>query len=614
MNHQTDLKAVSKYIEDVMETLDRSYDFPNYFYQAFLSGENQIVQKEISEVKVFDETWIDVIEKNLVSIDKIMKYPKSGLRYEQNVEAIEKAKKVNASSIRHLAANTHLIKEIRQQDVILKKILTTQAEIEDAIYENRFVKTLIDRLFDFVNQRYQSVKKHVAQAAFKHFELNSDFELNESKINMKIEFNITEPTRTSNHENNVVLLHRIHSLLKLINGFKSSTFMDQLKNVKPVKAPILKTQILQKNVDYKNCYHLWIFLDQNTSMSFDLDVEEKNLTLDKKYLRQIYQQILSTFITIHGNQMDLSEHYQYLDTDQYTKKAPKISKKRFIQALDESSVFSYQEPEINEFYHEKNKKAFQKRLSSHEQDTSNKHLALKKAISETIHITNTLFEDMFELDVSDDYMLMQGKNHPIDDEINVLEEKIKVLKMIREAKESDYQRTIRQEKQLLKSLNGQYQEKVKQEKKRIKDTAKIKAIEEIVKLEKKQLKQNQQALNAHLAVVSELKDKIKNEQKSYQIKYKNKLKDIKVLEKEKIEAEKRRAETKYLMRLEKIESMRQQEVEQLSKTYETQKEVLETSFQHRIKEALHASNEKVNFVKKTEETKVVTNSNHFNAT
>ena len=48
---------------------------------------------------------------------------------------------------------------MRGSDVIPKRILTTQAEIEYAIYENRFIKSLIDRLFDFVNRRYDLVKK-----------------------------------------------------------------------------------------------------------------------------------------------------------------------------------------------------------------------------------------------------------------------------------------------------------------------------------------------------------------------------------------------------------------------------------------------------------------------
>lgn len=614
MKNNQDIKKVYTFIEEQMDTLERSYDFPNYFYQAFLSGENTLLQKEIAEVKVFDTSWIDVIERNLVSIDKIMKYPKSGLRYEQNVEAIEKAKKVNATSIRHLAANTHLIKEIRQNNVIPKKILTTQAEIEDAIYENRFVKTLIDRLFEFVNERYQTVKSHVAQAQFKQFELDSNFEIEQSKIRMKLELQVTEPSKTGNHEENVKIMQRIHSLLKMINGFKTSTFMEQLKNIKPVKAPILKTQILQKNVDYKNCYQLWVYLDQNTSLSFDLNVEEKNLSLDKKYLRHMYQQVLSTFVMIHGNQLDLEDQYQYLDKDQYTKKAPKVSKKRMILPDDALEAFSYQPSEINEFYHEKNKKAFKDKVKAFEAYAPNHHLALKKAVQETIHITNALFQDVFELNDEADSIFMQGIKTPIEDQIKTLEDKIKVLKMIRKAKESDYQETMRQEKSLIRDLNTHYQTKLKEEKKRIKDAAKAKAVEETIKLEKKHLKENQKALQAHMSIVSELKHQIKEEEKKYQRKYKEKMKEMKLQEKLLIEKEIDKSKDKYAEKIEKQSEKRAHEVAYFQHKKKQQKNVLEQSFNQRIKHLLETSEKHVTLPKDDSSHTDFFNPNKFDAT
>ena len=91
------------------------------------------------------------------------------------------------------------------------------------------------------------------------------------------------------------LLTRIQSLLKRVNGIRVSPFMEGLKQVKPVVPPIMKTSILLKNIDYNNCYSLWLYLDRYNLLHFDVDVKEKNLTLDRYYLRNVYQTALTAF-------------------------------------------------------------------------------------------------------------------------------------------------------------------------------------------------------------------------------------------------------------------------------------------------------------------------------
>ena len=219
MKKVSDLRKFHEQLNQVYYELEREEEFPNHFYQALLSGENEIYQKSIQESKVFHEDWIETIESYFSSLDKITRDPKSGLKYLQEVVQIEKAKKVNSDSIRHLAANTQLIKEVRNGDVIPKQILTTQAEIEFAIYENRFIKTLVDRLFDFVNRRYDLVRSNVETYNSKFFNLKSNFDMRESNISLEIDLKIKDTIdddklAKANHE----LLSKIQSLLKRVNG------------------------------------------------------------------------------------------------------------------------------------------------------------------------------------------------------------------------------------------------------------------------------------------------------------------------------------------------------------------------------------------------------------
>ena len=128
MRKVSDIVKLHKNLNKVWLDLEKQNEFPELFYNALLSGESEVYQKNISETKSFHEDWIETIESFFPSLNRITKDPKSGLKYLQQVEAIEKAKKVNSDSIRHLAAHTHMIKEVKDGNVIPSKILTTQAE------------------------------------------------------------------------------------------------------------------------------------------------------------------------------------------------------------------------------------------------------------------------------------------------------------------------------------------------------------------------------------------------------------------------------------------------------------------------------------------------------
>ena len=256
--------------------------------------------------------------------------PKSGLRYEQEVTAIEKAKRVNSDSVRHLAANTHLIKEYKNGNVIPKGILVTNAEIDYGIYENRFIKTLVDRLFDFIDRRHNIIKKNVESFERRHFNMKSNYEIQDSRVEFEVNLVVTEDVEDESiNQKNQELLKRVEYLLKQINNLKTTQFMEQLKNTKPIMPPIMQTSILQKNVDYKSCYNLWLYLDRYHTLDFDNEVKEKNLSIDNFYMKNIYQLALQAFTTVYGNQKALEEHYQYLDVREYRKKSPKNHKKAF---------------------------------------------------------------------------------------------------------------------------------------------------------------------------------------------------------------------------------------------------------------------------------------------
>ena len=570
MKKTSDLVKFHQLLNDAFYELEKEEAFPNEFYTSFLSGENTLYQKTVSETKTFHEEWIGTIESYFPSLDKITKDPKSGLKYLQEVVAIEKAKKTNSDSIRHLAANTHLIKEIRDGQVVPKKILTTQAEIQYAIYENRFVKTLVIRLFDFVNNRHQLVKNNVESFQTKQFKLTSHFDVRETKVDLDIDLKFIEDLEDDevshyNHE----LLYRIQSLLKKVNGIMVSPFMEELKNAKPVIPPIMKTSILLKNIDYQNCYNLWLYLDKYNTLNYDVNVTEKNLSFDRYYLRNVYQTALTAFTTVYANQKALEDHYQYLDVSEYKKKSPKFVKKSLADLMSNPDPFILEDTQINQYFLDQNKKAFDEKLERFKDESSSYDVALRKALRDTIAITNTLFEDYFNLNNDDDddadLFFSRMVKQDLDAELLKAKDRARIARIIRETKEVDYNNSIRLEKRMLKEIERVNKEISKGLKKRAIDEAKKQAIEERIKLERSNLDKNQETLSGYLEFVSEQKRIITDEARDVNERIKAEEKRIKAEEKKIIELEKKKANIQYNQEIRKLKTKQRLEKEKIEK-------------------------------------------------
>ena len=556
MKKVSDLRKFHEQLNQAFYELEKEEEFPNHFYQALLSGENEIYQKSIQESKVFHEDWIETIESYFSSLDKITKDPKSGLKYLQEVVQIEKAKKVNSDSIRHLSANTQMIKEIRNGNVIPKQILTTQAEIDYAIYENRFIKTLVDRLFDFVSRRYDLVKSNVETYSNKYFNMKSNFDMRDSNISLEIDLKIKDTIEDDKlAKANRELLNRIQTLLKKVNAIRVSPFMEGLKFAKPIVAPIMKTSIILKNVDYNNCYSLWLYLDRYNLLNFDVDVKEQNLTLDRYYLRNVYQSALTTFTTVYGNQKALEDHYQYLDVSEYKRKSPKIIKKSLNELMTSPDPYTMEDNQINQYFLEQNKKILQERIDEAIDNSSSYEVALRKAIRETIHITNALFKDFFELEEDsdrEDLFFSRLVKVDLDQEMLKAKDRARIARVIRETKEIDYNNAIRLEKRMLKDIVNINKEIQKGMKKRNLEEAKKKALEERLKQERKNLEKNQDALTEYLEFVAEQKKIIQEDSREIQEKIKLEEKRIKDEEKAVLELEKKKALDKYQAELNKL--------------------------------------------------------------
>ena len=452
-----DLSVFYNNLTNYLSDDENSEKYKKYFYNHFLAGDTTVYQKYIAEFKNFDNEWIEKLEEYLPSIDKIVRNPKSTLRYDEEIVIIEKAKKVTSTAIRHLAANSHLIKDIDENgDVRPNKLLSTNAEVEYGIYENRFIMTLIKRLGTFVGNRFEVIKNNIQSFQKKHLNLTSNFDINNTNVNLTFDMVIKSEVDDSElQERNEKLLDRVTKLYKSVHGFLISPFMRELENKKPVIPPIMKTNIILKNPDFRNAYNLWLFLDKYNSLVYDIDVQEKDLDMDPKYVASLNELSLLSYAYINYNQENRKEEYASKDMVQYTRKATKIVKVNPRDVVENPDSIAMEDNSANEYYLDQSSKMFKKSLVDMlGDDTTSYKEALKSAMKQTMDITNNLYKSVFEMNPSirvqvDDVF----EKTDLEKSLEEAKRKAEIAKIVRESKESDFKESINLEKQHLEMIN-----------------------------------------------------------------------------------------------------------------------------------------------------------------
>lgn len=137
---------------DIVEYLNSiNKDNANKFIAS--TSSNITVKRDI-DARVSDTSWIDMVEECIPYLDNIIRNPRRFIVQEENIVPIEKAKVVTEESIRHLAQHTSMIQEVQEDGTVIPlKLLNVYREETVDLYENRFIKSLVDNLYTFVNNK-----------------------------------------------------------------------------------------------------------------------------------------------------------------------------------------------------------------------------------------------------------------------------------------------------------------------------------------------------------------------------------------------------------------------------------------------------------------------------
>ena len=278
--------------------------------------------------KAIDVSWVEAIENGIVHVDNVVRNPSRTIIDVEEIVPIALSKKVTVESVKHLAQHTDLIQSIDKKTgkITPSKLLNVHKEESLATYENRFVNTLIDRLYIFIITRYEKL----AQVSKDEEVFTLDFDTtmtDESGGNMALKLSIdTSRSLESRNDQGLTIWQRVEKLKKTLEGYKGSELCTTLGN-NYVRPPIMRTNAIMKNVDLKACLNLWQYIVGYDKTGYEINVEDIALKPDDSYVKDLYRIIACNLLLFKSYTEGDEPAFAKIGSKKTKGIAPKVVKK-----------------------------------------------------------------------------------------------------------------------------------------------------------------------------------------------------------------------------------------------------------------------------------------------
>ena len=559
------------------------------FYTEFMnkarSGSSEVSYMHRFIDKQIDLTWIEAIEEAIIPLDNIIRNPRRFIVQEEEIVNIELARKISPESIRHLAQHTNMIAKVEEDTVTPNRILNIFKEESFETYENRFIYTLLINLQYFISKRLKAINdcvdgNNVTSILFKdNFSIGKEnvkctFEMTIDSPGFKMDGNLldVDPEKLSKFQ-------RIERIKKILYDFQNSPLIKTLSGCTLVRPPIMRTNVLQKNPDFKKAKALWDFIETYRDSGFNVEVTETNEIPCEQYLADLYSTMVLNY--------SLLKHYIGSEGEYEPQKrrkiiTPKIIERTFMDVLDD---LTFDIDVVQRIFNEQVAKTTKKRQKQEKEILSVIDRALKTEKKRRDDIERARLAEI-EREKAEKLRIKEEQKKKLEAErqAKLLEKqeqqrlreeakkKLEAEKLARQQERLEQQRLREEEKKRLEEEKQKAKLKAEQEK-----LARQKALEKQKELEKKRKEREKLKLQKEKQALAEKERqrKAKEQQKLKEQKVKELAKQ-KEAELKRKELEKQRAEKEKLALAEKERLRKEKELvkakEQKAKELAKQKE------------------------------------------
>ncbi len=280
-------------------------EFPQFEDAEMLVGgaESQASLVHQDTYKNIDTEWIDAIEKALPSLDIIVRNPTVAIEDVDEVLPVELSRHITEKSIKHLAQHTNLIMSVKENgEVVPKQLLNVYHDETLLTYENKFINTLLARLYAFVDKRYRALMSSSGVERNYKFDYQTEFEhllpdnsgKNLARIHLNIE--LTSPLNDESEANlerkdkYIQAIQRVKRINMALISYQSSAFAQALgRNY--IRPPVVRTNAILKNKNFKECLTLWEFIESFDKVGYTVRVDAEKEMPSGSYIGDLYSSV-----------------------------------------------------------------------------------------------------------------------------------------------------------------------------------------------------------------------------------------------------------------------------------------------------------------------------------
>ena len=274
-----------KYMQELLED-DFTYNYITENLKDGDVGKDTLIGK--TNEKVIDMEWVEAIEDTLPYIERAIEQQRRFIKQIENIVKVELARKTGPESVKHLSQHTNFIAKVEDNGrIIPNKLLVTEKEESFAIYENRFLMTLIRRTLQFVADKYTKMKD-VPDDIYNDFNMERQINMHEETVDFNFKYTREAHEVLNEHLDSVIDneqlsdFDRIRKIREKLNSFLATPLMQAIKKETEVRPPIVMTNMLKGDPNFKKAVELWQFLDKYQKRGFEIVSEKYEGAMDKE--------------------------------------------------------------------------------------------------------------------------------------------------------------------------------------------------------------------------------------------------------------------------------------------------------------------------------------------
>ena len=318
-----------------IDSIVEEYDVFPTILAMMRDGNATLELKKRYLLRAIDEAWVNIIEDTIPSLDLIIRNPSRFIEEREEVLPIELSHNISVRSLKHLSQHTNLISQVDGDKIIPSKILNVFREETIQTYENRFINTLINRLFAFVNRRYEIAKKAGQDEKTTTIEFKDSFDHNSVKVNMNFRLEIAESADSEddkverNYSKTTDLWRRVEKLNNVVSAYTESEFVKNMGQ-SFVRPPVMRTNAILKNKDMRQCLALWEFIESYESAGYSMIIQESLEDVDEAYIKELYSTLALQYLIFRYN---IKNEFE-ADSTLASSLSENVLKPRIIDTLD----------------------------------------------------------------------------------------------------------------------------------------------------------------------------------------------------------------------------------------------------------------------------------------